>query len=67
MFGRAYQWLIMGTYSDQWWTKHDEMRPGCNDSDVASSLEAAILTGKSQIPDLVDFKVTYTYQFDKKV
>lgn len=45
MFGRAYQWLIMGTYSDQWWSKHEDMRCGCNESDVATSLEAAILTG----------------------
>ncbi|XP_024936247.1 gamma-aminobutyric acid type B receptor subunit 2 isoform X2 [Cephus cinctus] len=41
MFGRKYQWVIMGTYGEEWW-----MRPGggCAPSELAEALHGAILT-----------------------
>ncbi|KOC70384.1 Gamma-aminobutyric acid type B receptor subunit 2 [Habropoda laboriosa] len=41
MFGRKYQWVIMGTYAEEWW-----QRPvgGCEPSEIAMALHGAILT-----------------------
>ncbi|XP_048507202.1 gamma-aminobutyric acid type B receptor subunit 2 isoform X2 [Athalia rosae] len=41
MYGRKYQWVIMGTYAEEWW-----LRPGggCAPSELAEALHAAILT-----------------------
>lgn len=41
MYGRRYQWVIMGTYAERWW-----MLPGggCAPSELAEALQGAILT-----------------------
>lgn len=41
MFGRKYQWVIMGTYTEEWW-----LRPGggCDPSELSEALHGAILT-----------------------
>ncbi|XP_023288258.1 gamma-aminobutyric acid type B receptor subunit 2, partial [Orussus abietinus] len=41
MFGRKYQWVIMGTYAEEWW-----LRPGggCAPSELSEALHGAILT-----------------------
>lgn len=41
MYGRKYQWVIMGTYTEEWW-----LRPGggCAPSELTEALEGAILT-----------------------
>lgn len=41
MFGRKYQWVIMGTYAEEWW-----LRPGggCEPVQLAQALHGAILT-----------------------
>lgn len=41
MFGRKYQWVIMGTYAKEWW-----LRPGggCAPSELSEALHGAILT-----------------------
>lgn len=41
MFGRKYQWVIMGTYAEEWW-----LRPGggCAPSELSEALHGTILT-----------------------
>ncbi|XP_011298633.1 gamma-aminobutyric acid type B receptor subunit 2 [Fopius arisanus] len=41
MFGRKYQWMIMGTYTEKWWLNEDG---GCAPSELAEALHGAILT-----------------------
>ncbi|XP_063989101.1 gamma-aminobutyric acid type B receptor subunit 2 [Diachasmimorpha longicaudata] len=41
MFGRKYQWMIMGTYTEKWWLNADG---GCAPSELAEALHGAILT-----------------------
>lgn len=43
MFGRKYQWLIMGTYSERWWTEPEEDTP-CSAPQLITALEGCILT-----------------------
>lgn len=42
MYGRSYQWLIMGTYSINWWMKNDTH--DCTPAELQKALEATILT-----------------------
>lgn len=42
MYGRSYQWLIMGTYSMNWWMKNDTI--DCSPEELKKALEATILT-----------------------
>lgn len=42
MYGRSYQWLIMGTYSLNWWMKNDTI--DCTSEELKKALEATILT-----------------------
>ena len=42
MYGRSYQWLIMGTYSHNWWMKNDTI--DCTPEELKKALEATILT-----------------------
>ncbi|XP_076681507.1 gamma-aminobutyric acid type B receptor subunit 2 isoform X2 [Andrena cerasifolii] len=41
MFGRKYQWVIMGTYGEKWWLLPDG---GCAPSELSEALHGAILT-----------------------
>ncbi|XP_044594203.1 gamma-aminobutyric acid type B receptor subunit 2 isoform X2 [Cotesia glomerata] len=41
MFGRKYQWIIMGTFAEEWWLKPDG---GCAPSELVEALHGAILT-----------------------
>ncbi|EDV45164.1 gamma-aminobutyric acid type B receptor subunit 2 isoform X1 [Drosophila erecta] len=41
MYGRAYQWLIMATYSADWWNVTQDSE--CSVEDIATALEGAIL------------------------
>ncbi|XP_017778907.1 PREDICTED: gamma-aminobutyric acid type B receptor subunit 2 [Nicrophorus vespilloides] len=43
MYGRRYQWVIMGTYSSDWWTKV-EPDSNCTTEELQSALEQTILT-----------------------
>lgn len=43
MFGRKYQWLIMGTYSHDWWTLGD-LENNCTARELIVALEQTILT-----------------------
>ncbi|XP_068624741.1 gamma-aminobutyric acid type B receptor subunit 2 [Battus philenor] len=40
MYGRAYTWLLLGTYSERWWERHAP----CARRDLAAALDTAILT-----------------------
>ncbi|XP_021203983.1 gamma-aminobutyric acid type B receptor subunit 2 isoform X1 [Bombyx mori] len=40
MFGRAYSWLLLGTYSNSWWTR----RAPCSRRNLTAALDTAILT-----------------------
>lgn len=42
MYGRSYQWLIMATYSQQWWMKNDT--DDCTPEELRKALDATILT-----------------------
>ncbi|GJQ78108.1 GABA-B-R2 [Trypoxylus dichotomus] len=43
MYGRRFQWIIMGTYSSEWWRKsHIDLN--CTIDEVESALEQTILT-----------------------
>lgn len=41
MYGRAYQWLIMATYTTNWWNV--TMDSECSVKEIATALEGAIL------------------------
>ncbi|XP_066995150.2 gamma-aminobutyric acid type B receptor subunit 2 [Anabrus simplex] len=43
MYGRKYQWIIMGTYTEEWWL-HEEGSVPCSGGEVAAALEGCILT-----------------------
>jgi len=43
IFGKRYQWLIMGTYSNRWWSIGD-LPDNCTMDDLLTALEGAILT-----------------------
>ncbi|XP_076255856.1 gamma-aminobutyric acid type B receptor subunit 2 isoform X1 [Rhynchophorus ferrugineus] len=43
MYGRKYQWLIMGTYSYEWWKKFDPDL-NCTLDELETALEQTILT-----------------------
>ncbi|CAG9767793.1 unnamed protein product [Ceutorhynchus assimilis] len=43
MYGRKYQWLIMGTYSYEWWKKYDDY-VNCTLDELETSLEQIVLT-----------------------
>lgn len=43
MFGRKYQWLIMGTYSDEWW-KDVDAETNCTIENIEEALQQTILT-----------------------
>lgn len=40
MYGRSYQWLIMGTYSVEWWNVTSD----CTQDELVTALESTILT-----------------------
>ncbi|KPJ14610.1 Gamma-aminobutyric acid type B receptor subunit 2 [Papilio machaon] len=40
MYGRAYTWLLLGTYSERWWLK----RGPCARSELTAALDTALLT-----------------------
>lgn len=42
MYGRSYQWLIMGTYNIDWWLNVNET--DCTHVEIKTALESAILT-----------------------
>lgn len=42
MFGRSYQWLVMGTYNIEWWLRVNET--DCTQEEIKTALESAILT-----------------------
>lgn len=41
MYGRAYQWLIMATYSTEWWNVTQDSE--CTVEEISTALEGAIL------------------------
>lgn len=43
MYGRKYQWIVMGTYSFEWWKKLD-FEFNCTLEELEESLEQTILT-----------------------
>jgi gamma-aminobutyric acid type B receptor len=43
MFGRKYQWIIMGTYTEEWWL-HEEGIVPCSAAELMLALEGCILT-----------------------
>ncbi|XP_063834866.1 gamma-aminobutyric acid type B receptor subunit 2 [Ostrinia nubilalis] len=40
MYGRAYTWLLLGTYSSKWWMR----RAPCSKRDLSTALDTTILT-----------------------
>lgn len=42
MYGRSYQWLIMGTYSRNWWNNTYDTE--CSPDEIQKALDATILT-----------------------
>ncbi|XP_063370151.1 gamma-aminobutyric acid type B receptor subunit 2 [Cydia amplana] len=40
MYGRAYTWLLLGTYTPKWWKRHAP----CSKRDLTTALDTAILT-----------------------
>ncbi|XP_025832436.1 gamma-aminobutyric acid type B receptor subunit 2 [Agrilus planipennis] len=43
MFGRKYQWVIMGTYTEEWWKSLDP-ESNCTTEQIETALEQTILT-----------------------
>jgi hypothetical protein len=41
MYGRAYQWLIMGTYENAWWNISDTE---CTVEEIKKALESTVIT-----------------------
>ena len=44
MYGRKYQWLIMGTYSNDWWLTSSYKSENCSMEELSEALEGCILT-----------------------
>lgn len=44
MYGRSYQWVIMGTYSTEWWNSTGDINIGCSVEEIMTALEATIMT-----------------------
>lgn len=40
MYGRAYTWLLLGTYSNNWWMRHAP----CSKRNLTAALDTTILT-----------------------
>lgn len=64
LYGRKYQWLIMGTYNAEWWTIGDP-DGNCTSQDLETALEQTILTdllplstsGEITVSGIVNIKV----------
>ncbi|XP_003492891.1 gamma-aminobutyric acid type B receptor subunit 2 isoform X1 [Bombus vosnesenskii] len=65
MFGRKYQWVIMGTYANDWWMHSGG---GCNYTNLVEALQGAILTDllpiKTEEQETVAGITTEQYQFE---
>lgn len=44
MYGRKYQWLIMGTYRNEWWKNLDFAETNCTIENIEEALQQTILT-----------------------
>ncbi|OWR55291.1 gaba-b receptor, partial [Danaus plexippus plexippus] len=65
MYGRAYTWLLLGTYSGRWWTR----RAPCDRTELRAALDTAILadllplstTGETTVSGITakDYQVEY--------
>nr|CAD7596023.1 unnamed protein product [Timema genevievae] len=67
MFGRKYQWLIMGTYTEDWWLQEEGVA-SCTCLELATALEGCILTdllplstnGEITVSGIVSHSVYYS-------
>ncbi|XP_076644578.1 gamma-aminobutyric acid type B receptor subunit 2 [Halictus rubicundus] len=57
MFGRKYQWVIMGTYAEEWWLRSDG---DCAPSELSEALHGAILTDLLPLTSEERGRDTYT-------
>nr|KAF7425466.1 hypothetical protein H0235_007904 [Vespula pensylvanica] len=55
MYGRKYQWVVMGTYAEEWWTLPGG---GCAPSELAEALHGAILTDLLPLTTEEDYTVS---------
>lgn len=65
MFGRSYQWLIMGTYSSDWWMYNDTT--DCTQDQIMKALDATIMTDLlplSTTGDITVAGIVGVYLFD---
>lgn len=69
MYGRAYTWLLLGTYSGRWWTR----RAPCDRTELRAALDTAILadllplstTGETTVSGIVSIDMDVkTYLID---
>lgn len=72
MYGKKYQWIIMGTYTHDWWKKIDGDF-NCTLEELETALEQTLLTdllplstsGEITISGIVSID-KYTYYFDER-
>ncbi|KAL2735172.1 gamma-aminobutyric acid type B receptor subunit 2 isoform X1, partial [Vespula squamosa] len=69
MYGRKYQWVVMGTYAEEWWTLPGG---GCAPSELAEALHGAILTDLLPLTTEEDYTVSgitpdqYRVEYDSR-
>lgn len=60
MFGRSYQWLIMGTYSENWWN----VTSNCEPDEIEAALESTIMTDLLPLSTTGDITVAGIVSFN---
>lgn len=63
MYGRAYQWLIMATYSTEWWNATIDTE--CTVDEIAAALEGTILVDLLPLSTSGDITVAGIVRFLK--
>uniref|UniRef100_A0A6B2EBK5 Gamma-aminobutyric acid type B receptor subunit 2 n=1 Tax=Phlebotomus kandelakii TaxID=1109342 RepID=A0A6B2EBK5_9DIPT len=68
MFGRSYQWIIMGTYTTEWWNSSVD----CNQKDLQEALDCTIMTDLLPLSTSGDITISgitsdeYLTEYDKR-
>ncbi|XP_055677192.1 gamma-aminobutyric acid type B receptor subunit 2 isoform X2 [Lutzomyia longipalpis] len=68
MYGRSYQWLIMGTYNAEWWNTSAD----CNQEELQTALESTIMTDLLPLSTSGDITISgitpdeYLTEYDKR-
>lgn len=71
MHGKKYQWIIMGTYSQEWWNVQEDYN-NCSQVEIAQALEQTILTDLLPLSTTGEITVSgitadeYKFEYDSR-